>query len=54
MKEEKKFIAIRLDAELHYQIKMQALKERKSMQIWIEEVLTAKMDQINDQKLNGY
>lgn len=51
---EKKFIAMRLDAALHHQIKMQALKERKSMQLWIEELLTTKIDQINDQKLDAY
>ena len=34
-----KFLAIRLDTELHHQIKTQALKEKMSIQQWIEKMI---------------
>lgn len=51
---ERKFIAMRLDAALHYQIKMQALKEKKPMGRWLEDLLVEKLNEINGQKLDGY
>lgn len=48
MKEEKKkFVAIRLNAELHHKLKMQALKEKKSIQLWLEEILVQLIDSLS-------
>jgi len=55
---EKKFFAMRIDVALHYKIKTQALKEKKSMQEWIEKCLTDKMTEITGrdliESLNGF
>jgi predicted HicB family RNase H-like nuclease len=39
MKNKQKFLAIRLDAELHHKLKMQALQERISIQLLIERLI---------------
>ena len=37
--QKEKFLAIRLSAELHHKLKMQALIEKISIQRWIEKVI---------------
>jgi predicted HicB family RNase H-like nuclease len=44
MKKETKFIAIRIDAELHQKLKVQAVKEKISIQKWIEKLLIESLD----------
>jgi predicted HicB family RNase H-like nuclease len=41
-----KFLAIRIDTELHHKIKLQALLEKLSIQEWIEKLIKEKIDQL--------
>lgn len=38
-KEKKKFLAIRLDRELHYRIKVKALEDKLTIQEWFEKLI---------------
>lgn len=40
-----KFLAIRLNAELHHKLKMQALIEKMSIQQWIEKIIIKALEE---------